>query len=143
MTSWAQAACQGIHQVLLLGPCGWDPKLFTGLLQHRHGQLPQSAILQVGPQLVFWHLHFGLLLGSTAGISCDLGLEMKGENKGPLKKKSKSHPSSRNIELHPGLDNSTSANTMNALVFMKNNKKNPRLDITNEDSAGKCFNPKY
>lgn len=69
--SWAQAARQGIHQVLLLGPCGWDPKLFAGLLQHRHCQLSQGAVLQVGPQLVLWHLHFGLLLSSASAVSWD------------------------------------------------------------------------
>lgn len=70
--SRAQAACQGVHQVLLLGPCGGDPKLFAGLLQHRHRQLSQSSVLQVSPQLVFWHLHFGLLVGSASAISWNL-----------------------------------------------------------------------
>lgn len=78
--SRAQAASQGVQQVLLLGPGGWDPKLFAGLLQHRHCQLPQGAVLQVGPQLVFWHLHFGLLLGSASAIGCDSWKEMKGQS---------------------------------------------------------------
>lgn len=70
-SSWAQPGSQSVYQVLLLGPSGLNPELFTGILQHRHGQLSQGAVLHMGPQLVFWHLHFGLLLGSASVISCD------------------------------------------------------------------------
>lgn len=70
-SSWAQPGYQSIYQLLLLGPSGPNSKLFTGLLQHGHGQLSQGAVLHVGPQLIFWHLHFGLFLSSAPGISCE------------------------------------------------------------------------
>lgn len=69
-SSLAQLGHQSIDQLLLLVPGGVNPKLLTGLLQHRHGQLSQGAVLRAFSQLVFWHLHFGLLLGSASGVSC-------------------------------------------------------------------------
>lgn len=69
--SRAQPGSQSIYQVLLLGPCGLNPKLFTGLLQHRHCQLCQGAVLHMGPQLTFRDFHFGLLFSSAFVISCD------------------------------------------------------------------------
>ncbi|TNN38830.1 hypothetical protein EYF80_051014 [Liparis tanakae] len=65
-----QLGHQGVDQLLLLGRGGVNPELLTGLLQHGHGQLAQGAVLRAFSQLVFWHLHFGLLLGSASGVSC-------------------------------------------------------------------------
>lgn len=52
-SSRTQSRRQHVHQLLLLGDGGSNPELLAGVLQHGHGQLSQSAVQHVGPQLVF------------------------------------------------------------------------------------------
>lgn len=68
--SGTQSGNQSIYKFLFLGPGRSNAKPFTGLLQHGDGQLSQGAVLHVSPQLFFWHVRFGLLLGSSFIISC-------------------------------------------------------------------------
>lgn len=70
--SGTQSGNYSIYKFLFVGPGCPYSKLFTGLFQHRDGQLSQGSFLHVSPQLFFWHLHFGLLLGFFAFIICKM-----------------------------------------------------------------------